>query len=363
MRTRAIFAAAAALFLARLPAAAQSTATLKGVDLYRSQAVTLGQIRKAVGPLLDSYLRQAAENKKSHQKIVARLKAQVEESIKQLGPVAEAKLSFNQYATSGERTAYLTIDVVDEADLKTRRPFAPAPTGSALDPEGLLAVWQRYSDLGEQLTKEGRLSTGEHPACPAFFCLWGSVTPELGELEKKLIHGAPANKKPLLDVLAKDADPRKRAAALYVLTYITDGKTVVDAAQDQLRDPSEEVRAAALQVLAEIALYHKAYFLDVSKIIPLLDYPTVSDRQKALAVLVGLADNPSYKPYVTARGTPYLLGLLQLKQPANQDLAYTLLATISQESFDRRDVESWRKWVETHAAKDVPLPLPGVQVE
>jgi len=235
-------------------------------------------------------------------------------------------------------------------------PFHQAPKGRAIDPDGLLAAWQQYADAGDALARQGAVDGSVHPSCPGFFCLWGSPTPELAALEKKIAAGAPSDRKLLERVLEREADPRKRAAALYVLAYLPEGKEVVDLCFASLSDPAEEVRAAALQILSDVALYHKGVLIDLSKILPVLDYPTISDRSKALSVLVGLGDNPSYKPLLLTRGTPYLLGLLRLRQPSNHDLAFTLLSTLSQKSVGQRDYDGWTAWVKSQnsAAAEVP---------
>ena len=354
MRALALAVAAVCSFCLR--AGAQTEPSVKAMDVYRSQTLTPARARAEASPLLGSYLRARLEHHRGNQKVEARLKAQVEAKLKKSAGLAFLSISVNDYVTSANRTWYVTFDAVDAADAKTRMPFRAAPSGRAPDPEGLLAAWQQYSDAGDALAQKGLLDMSAHPNCPGFFCLWGSKTPELKQLEQKLEAGAVSGRTLLEKTLADDAEPRKRAAALFVLSYLKDGKDVVELCYAALEDPSEDVRSASLQILAEVALYHKTVFLDVGKIVPALDYPTVSDRAKALSVLVGLADNPSYRPTVLTRGTPYLLGLLRLQQPANHDLAFTLLAMLSQQSYDQRDYDSWRKWVESQSKGAVEVP-------
>lgn len=349
---------AAGLALLPAPAWAQSTATFKGVDLYRSNSVTAEQVEQKVSPLLQSYLRLRNDGRPGVLKNAEKAKADIEAALKGLGEFAYAAMYYGEYITSGEHTAHVTFDVVEAKDAKARMPFKPAPAGSVKDPEGLLAAWQQFSELGEALLKKGELPTG-HESCKAYYCLWGASTPELKALERRFVEGAPRAKKELLEVLAKEADPRNRAAAVSLLSYLPEGKEVVDFMQAALEDPAEEVRGVALQALSDIALYHKSMFLEVQKIIPALDFPTVSDRSKALGVLVALSDNPSYRPYVLSRATPQLAALLRMRQPIIHDLAFALLTMLSKESYDRRDYKAWDDWVAAHAsAATVPSP-PG----
>lgn len=345
MRPRDGLLPAFLLALWAAPAFAQSSATLKGMDLYRSETVTLDKIDKACSPLIESYVRLRNDGRKSAVQAAEKLKAQIDEELRKLGDLAFARMNFGEYMSSGEHAAYITFDLVDAKDAKTRMPFRPVPSGHPKDPEDLVAAWQQYSELGLSLAREGTIPATEHPSCPAYHCLWGSPTPELEALERRFIEGAVSNKKALIEVLNREADPRKRAGALYVLAYLREAKELTDLLFKALEDPSEEARAAALQIFSDIALYHKTVFIEIQKIIPVLDFPATSDRSGALGLLVALADNPTYRPYVMTRATPYLPPLLKMQQPNVHDLAFTLLSLLSQETYDRRDYQAWEDWV------------------
>lgn len=338
-----------------LPARAASSATLKGVDLYRSTSLTVERARADSGGRLESYLQLRSSRKAGTEKPAVRLKEQIEAMLKEKHKLAFIDLTYGEYVTSAARTAYLTFDVVDEKDKASRMPLRPAPTGKTLDPEGLLAAWQQFSDLGEAQFRQGLLD-GNRPRCPGFYCSWPATTPELAALERRLSTGAAAQRKLLEEAAANDADPKKRAAAVFVLSYLPDGNAVASIAANALGDASAEVRGAALVILSDLALYHKSVLIDMAKLLPVLDYPTVSDRGKALSVLVGLVDNKAYRPLILQRALPPLLALLRLNQPNNHDLAFTVLSTLSQESYGRRDYEAWRKWAERQASGVAEFP-------
>lgn len=340
------------------PVWAQSTATLKGMDVYRSETLTVEAVGKAAGPLIARYLRLRNSGTEKSFKFSEELRAEIEGKVRGLGKLAVASLYYGEYATSAEHTCYLTFDVVDEADAKARMAFRPAPTGRVKDPQGLLAAWRQYSDLGESLLAQG-LITSDHPSCPAYYCLWGSATPELAALEKLFIEGAEPNKKLLLEVLDRDAEAQNRAAAVFVLSYLSDAKEVADIMQMALDDPGAEVRGAGLQVLSDVALFHKTVFLEPQKIIPMLDDPATSVRSRALGVLVALAGNPTYRPYVESRAAPYLLPLLKMEQPSVHDLAFTLLSMLSKETYGRRDYKAWESWISSQAAAGIAAPVPA----
>ncbi|MBI3552469.1 MAG: hypothetical protein HY077_08110 [Elusimicrobia bacterium] len=345
------FAVAAIIALLSPAAFAQfSSTTLRAVDVYRSDQISADQIRQQNGSLLDAYARLRYEGRKSRLKEASNLKAQLEGKVRAMGKFAFVDLYYGDYATSAARKLYITFDVVDEAETKTRMPFRPAPKGHLADPGGLLEAWQQYDQIGLALTGQGLLSSSEHASCSGYYCRWGSSTPELASWEAKLSQGAEPQKKALMKVAREDAEPARRAAALYALSYIADGNELAKFALEALEDPSVETRAAALQIVSDIAVYHKTIFVDLSRIVAVLDYPTVSDRSKALGMLVALADLPTYRPYILTRAAPLLLALLRMDQPCIHDLAFTLLAVLSQAAYDGRDYDSWGRWLENHAS-------------
>jgi hypothetical protein len=224
--------------------------------------------------------------------------------VKKLGDLAYVHLHYGEYVTSADHSAYIVLDVVDSTDTAQRMPFRAAPAEKIPDPDGILALWQTYSETGSRLMGEGKIPT-DRPKCPAFYCLWGPVTPELDALERRLFGAAQTHGQFLRDASVRAAEPKDRAAALYVLAYSTGGRVVAEQMVSALWDPSPEVRGAALQVLADVALYHPEITLEASKVIAALDFPTTSERATALAVTVRLAHNPSYLPYVLRRATNF----------------------------------------------------------
>lgn len=334
---------------------AESTTTLKDVDVYRSGSVTAEQLRELFGRKLQVYAQLHGKARPASVRSAARLKAEMEQAVSGLGDFAFVELFLGRYLTSAERSEYITFDIVERREVAARMPFAPKPAGKVPDPAGLLAAWQDYSALGARLRAAGAVAF-ERPPCPAYHCLWGSVTPELAAYEQRFMKEAAANKDALFKVLAGEADAGKRAAAVYVLAYVRAGKPMADLMLKTLDDPSPEVRSAALQVLADMAVYHKDVFIEANKLLPALDYPTVSDRSKALAVLVGLSDDPNYAPYLRSRAAPRLLELLKQRQPNVHDLSYAVLGILSKESFDSRDYKAWQGWVLSQSTAPASVP-------
>jgi hypothetical protein len=237
----------------------------------------------------------------------------------------------------------VTFDVVDASDAAKRMPFYAPPQGRFADPGGLLSGWRSYSALCADMRRRGDTSN-ERPACSSFYCPWVASNDATRKFDGKFRSEVPGHYGALLAVLGGDFDPGNREAAAYLLAYSTSAKTVSEIMIKALQDPDREVRAAALTVLADMSGYRSNVFIEAFRIMPALDYPTVSDRSKALAVLAGLASRPEYQSYIISRASPQLVRLLRSLDPGLRDLAYTVLGMASGKNYDRKDIAAWEAW-------------------
>jgi len=331
---------------AAVGARAQSTATLRGIDVYRSTVLTEAEAHKLFEPRLREYVnlrnfRSAGSHEKAED-----IRREIEGRTRAIPGVAWAELHVSEYFTSVDHAMYAVFDVVDRAD-SSRMAFSPAPKGAVKDPDGLLAAWKSYVAAGEAVSLRGEMSP-DRPNCPGFYCLWGG-TPELDAAQKAFVDGAAAKSGELRRVLRASADGEARAAALFVLSYSTAGADVTALCHESLSDPDPSVRGAALQILADVANHHPELAIALDRVLPRLDDPSFSVRGKAMGLLVPLADRQAYRPGMMA-AAPRLTELLRLNQPESRDLAFTLLGILSKKSFDRQDYASWDAWAAKAAA-------------
>jgi len=333
-----------ALLLTAAPARAQSTATLRGVDVYRSAVLTSAVAREKFGGRLAQIVALRNQRRPASTEKADQVRKEIETEAAKMPGIARVSLSLSEHFTSVDHALYATFDVVDEKD-RGRLAFSPEPKKSVSDPAGLLAAWKAYYDLGSALSRRGQMPI-DRPDCPGFYCLWGGATPELAELQKKFVGGAATKERELRTALAHDADPEKRAAALFVLSYGTRGEKVIEVCRVALKDPSPSVRGAALQILADIINHRKDLRVDADPILPLLDDPISSARGKTLGLLVPLVDDESQRKKIL-EAAPRLIEILKLTEPSSHDLAFTVLGQLSQKSFDRRDYASWQKWADS----------------
>lgn len=324
---------------------AQSSPTFKGADLYRSRHLTVEAVDKKVGALVASFLIVRGHNKPSRRKEIDNLRRQIEDGIRTLAPLAYVGLHYAETLGPSGREAYLTYDVVDAADAPKRMPFYAAPKGKAADPRGLLAAWQEYLSYGEALTRKGQMPVGERRDCHSAYCPFSGASPQMEALEKRFMQEVRQQAREIRAAAAEEADATKRAAAVSLAGYLG-APAASQVALAALGDPDAGVRAAALRVLSDVALYHKTVAFDAAPIVAALDYPATSDRSGALAACVALSDDPQRRKFLLATAVTSLPRLLKLNQPSNRDLAFTLLSVLSQKSYARDDYAAWEAWAQ-----------------
>lgn len=324
------------------PARAQSTATLRGLDVYRSTVLTPAKAKELFGKRIAEIVVLRNHHRPASSEKAEVIRKGIEREAAKIPGIAYAGLTLSEYFTSVDHAMYATFDIVDESD-RGRLAFSPAPKRTTTDPEGLLAAWRNYYELGAALTRRGQMPV-DRPDCPGFYCLWGGATPELDALQKKFVAGAQSKERELRTVLAHEADAEKRSAALFVLSYGSRGEKVIESCLAALKDPSPVVRGAGLQILADVINHRKDLRVDADAIVPLIDDPSGSVRGKTLGLLVPMVDDERSRAKILAASTR-LVDILKLSEPGSHDLAFTVLGQLSKKTYDRRDYASWERWV------------------
>jgi hypothetical protein len=339
------------LFLAILaligrPVAAQSTATLRGIDVYRSSILTPLEVHKRFDERLRNYVSNRNAPLRANQEKAEALRVEMEKEASVIPGIYWVQLHVSEYFTSVDHALYVVFDVVDKADI-SRMAFSPSPKAHLSDPGGLLRAWHSYVTAGEVLSRRGEMPL-DRPDCPGFYCLWGGK-PELDQPQLAFVEGARNRGEELRRVLRADADGEQRAAALFILSYSTSGVDVINVCQAGLMDADARVRGAALQVLADIANHNPEIIIPLERVLPRLDDPSAAVRGKAMGLLVPLVERTAYNQTIM-KSAPRIATLMKLSQPESRDLAFTVLGLLSKKNFDRSDFASWDAWAQSAVA-------------
>jgi len=310
---------------------------IRAIDHYGTTRFTSEELRRALGEPFEKYL-VAQDNDAEN----ARLEQAIQARVTELGFVWGKVSGITYFRPAGEET-YVTIDVVEPHDRARRMPFGAAPGEELADVDGLVAAWGEYQSKGFELIRAKSLSPQRVP-CKAFHCLFGFDHPDLAKFGPIFDERVPAHRAELLRLLHAARDPKLRAGAAFLVAHLRDGREVVAELLPALRDPAGLVRNNAMRVLQDIAHHHPEIPVPIEPALDALDFPETTDRNKALAMVDGLADRPEYHAAILARGG-LLLALLKLQQPNNHDFAYSILKKATGQSFGERDYAAWERWL------------------
>ena len=140
----------------------------------------------------------------------------------------------------------------------------------------------------------------------------------------------------LRQILREGADPEDRRVAATVLGYGPRAQSIIEDLQLGLRDPDQEVRAAALKSLAPLAFYarkHPEAEIQVltTWFVEMLNSVSWKDRISAMKLLVELTNERDEKlmRHLKERGIPALVEMSMWKHLPHALPAYILLGRIA----------------------------------
>lgn len=164
--------------------------------------------------------------------------------------------------------------------------------------------------------------------CPVYHCIVPFNHPTLKPYLNIFNEGIKKDKKTVIDVLTKDKNPDRRAAAAFLIGHINNPNEIIDILSSHIDDPDQGVRNNVLRVIGETIWRAKIHHLNALPYLHLLDSPYVSDRNKALLILNTLADHRERIKQIASNNHGRLERLAALKQPNNHDIAVNILKKI-----------------------------------
>ena len=240
---------------------------------------------------------------------------------------------------------YSTLEIIDDAH-NPRMHFITKPSSASLTQfamqlkrkiremfkfSDVIGQMQAFDDLSMNLLLNGQLNN-EDLNCSAYHCLSSFQHPQLKPYWDIFEQGVVKDKRFILSTLQKDPDADRRAAAAFLVGHFHDPKEIIAVLSGSVNDSSSQVRNNALRVIAMTLYKSKMRDLDCRPFIRLLESPYVTDRNKALTMLLALVDDKTCHAQIIQQGKTSLQSLIQGKQPNNHDTAVNLWQKI-QNSF------------------------------
>ncbi len=319
------------------------------IDLFKTDQITLRTINKRFASdfqAMADHIRSADNlSTTTNTQELGNLIDKTILNINQLGNFAFVRISPIMYPDTN--VTYFTVDIVDKADKKRLSYFSAHPTGNLPDPDHLIQVWQEYEKIGfDKILKEKAFP--KVISCPAFHCFLGFDDPALAKYKNIFMTGVPKYKSQLVAILKQDKDEHKRATAAFLLAHIQDANELIKILVPSMRDPGKEVRNNVMRVLAATLAKNKLDF-PIQEAVTALDFPMLTDRNKALYILASLADQPRYQKYIAQHANTELLEELKMRQLNVHSLAYETLMKISGKKYSDRNYAAWKKWLDKNS--------------
>jgi hypothetical protein len=304
------------------------------ITAFGTDQISASQIQEAYGTELDELLKLYDDNRKEYEV----QKQVLEAKLNERGSYAYINL---QYFKSYANSISFIIDFVELADSAARLNFKPTPTRSLADPENLITQWRAYAKLSFTLFKNGEINDME---CPVIHCTWSFNHPELKPFLDYFSTYAPKHKNELTTILLEANAIKYRAAAAFLLVHAEmPVQELVDLEMAAINDPSSSVRNNCLRVLYYAVRADNQITIDIDKIVEALDYPSFTDRNKALVILRSIPLN-NLSTSQLSRLIPILLEILEKKDAHNYRNAHLVIKKISQMEYSADDLSNWHEW-------------------
>lgn len=236
------------------------------------------------------------------------------------------------------------IDFVEENDTEKRLNFKALLKKELEDPEGLLKTWSEYRELSSDLFNKGEINDY---SCPVIHCLWAFNHERLQPFLNRLNARVPSNKGALIEILNHSKDSKHRASAAFLLAHAKlSNEELLDTLLPSIKDPSSNVRNASLRVIYYISRAHPALITNLSPVLDVIDFPSFTDRNKALVILRSVTLDELSK-VERNRLIPILLEIMEKKDAHNYRNAHLVLKKLSGQTFNMDDIQSWRSWAQS----------------
>lgn len=321
-----------------------------GVDEKSQQEIT-----NACSGMMKNYLQitknifhsSKARNQKNELKM-KELHDNILSKVNKLGDYSLSEISLIDYPK--DKKIFATIDLVRREDKNRLLPEKNLvhKTKFQLEPKlnQLFQIWDEYDDHNIQLLRSGKLTTTK--PCPVTHCTWGYDEKESKEILPVITKGVKDYKKQLMQIVKKSDNDNLRAKTIFILAHDSSNADLSHLLIRYINDPDSTVRNNSMRVLGAIAEKYKLSDSEIKKVINALDYPLVTDRNKAAFIIHNVIKNdPSKHSLVVKSAGAALLKLLKLQQPNNHDFAYQILKEISHQNYSEHDYQSWERWIKT----------------
>ncbi|WP_188606948.1 hypothetical protein [Aquaticitalea lipolytica] len=305
-----------------------------GMTVFGTDLLTSEQVKFDYGAKLDELIELYESNRDNY-----------EEKKNQLEKELNNKKQFSyvnvKLFVSYRGTKDFIIDIVEKKDANRRLNYREIITKKLNDPDGLLKKWEEYALLSKELYDKGEIAD---MSCPVVHCTWGFNHIQLNPFLEFFNRYAPKNIDYLKELLVYGDNETYRSNAAFLLVHTNiESQELVQILEPAIDDPSSLVRNNSMRLIYYAVRENNSLDIPIDKVIDVLDFPSFTDRNKALVVLRSLPSSRFSKSQLD-RIIPILLEILDKKDAHNYKNAHTVLKNISSNDFEVDDIDSWKNW-------------------
>lgn len=244
---------------------------------------------------------------------------------------------FKSYANSYE----FIIDFVEKQEANERMDYRKIKSKPFKDPDGILKKWKEYQDLSYQLFKDGEITDY---SCPVIHCLWAFNHPKLEPYLAYFEEHTHKHKDELIKILHTSDSVQQRASAAFLLAHAKmKNIDLLNTLVPAIKDLDSKVRNNSLRVIYYITRANSTIKINKSEVIKVLDYPSFTDRNKALVILRSIPLDDLTKKDLE-KLIHILLEILEKKDAHNYKNAHTVIKKLSKKEYGIDDLEKWKNW-------------------
>lgn len=340
--------------LISLNASANSVVDIYGLDKAEGQKILAKYARKVAEIETDMLSVQSHINEKDSERKMIKIANKRHDLMKKI--MKENGYLFVDFQTVkyvDEKNTFTSIEIIDKKHQERMRFVSAMPMSNfynelthpkkSAPKNDVITTMHQFSDKASDLFMSHQIPMDT--SCPVYHCLVGFDHPELKPYLSLFNNAVVRDKKMIIETLRHDKDEERRADAAFLIGHFRDPHEIMTVLAPSVMDKSIEVRNNAMRVISETMRTTKTADIDVMPFLNLLDSPYVTDRNKALNVLLQATRSKQLSELIIEKAGKRLVTLLQLKQPDNWQPAYLILKTVSGRDFGVKNVAAWKQWV------------------
>ncbi len=304
------------------------------------------QVRLIETKLMSDFIKTGRDHQNTHKDDSLLVKKN--KLIQQIQQYGDFKyVNFQTVAYPGKKTIYTTIEVISK-NQPERLKFITNKSNGVTVPSQHDLIYQMilYQNKAMELLMSNQLDLKDH-SCPVYHCSVPFNHPALRPYLAQFNQGAIQQRAKIIQTLNQDPDPQRRAAAAFLIGHFTNPHEIIALLSPRIVDQDYGVRNNILRVIGETIYRAKITELDPLPFLSLLSSPYATDRNKALFILLTIAESKAGKQKIIQQDKGSLLAILRLKQPNNHDIAYLILKKISGKDFGDTNIQGWKQWIKT----------------